>query len=51
VIARDVAARASFDVPIFIGVPFVLLLVATLACWLPALRVALVNPVVALKHE
>ena len=51
VIAREVAARASFDVPIFIGVPGALLVVSLFACWLPAMRVAQVNPVVALKHE
>jgi len=50
-IAREVAARTSFDAPVFVGVPLTLLLVATFACWLPALRVARVNPVVALKHE
>jgi predicted permease len=51
VIAREVALVGTFDVPIFVGVPATLLAVATFACWLPATRVARVNPVVALKHE
>jgi len=51
VIAREVALVGSFDVPIFIGVPFTLLAVATFACWLPASRVARAEPVVALRYE
>jgi ABC-type lipoprotein release transport system permease subunit len=50
-IAREVAARASFDVPVFVGVPVALLLVATVACWMPASRASRVEPVVALRHE
>lgn len=51
VIAREIALLGTFDVPIFVGVPAMLLAVAAFACWLPATRVARVSPVVALKHE
>jgi ABC-type lipoprotein release transport system permease subunit len=35
----------------FIGIPFLLLLVATLASWLPARRAAKTDPIVALRHD
>jgi hypothetical protein len=37
--------------PIFLGVPAVLLSVATFACWLPARRASKVDPMIALRQD
>ena len=39
------------DVPVLIGVPAVLVVVAALACWLPARKAAAVSPNVALRQD
>jgi len=40
-----------FSIPVFVGVPAILLGVATLACWIPARRASRIDPIAALRHE
>ena len=51
VISEHATPKNLVNLPIFIGVPAILLAVATLACWIPARRASRIHPMAALRHE
>jgi ABC-type lipoprotein release transport system permease subunit len=51
VISVHAITKGVVNLPVFIGVPAILLGVATLACWIPARRASRIDPIAALRHE
>jgi predicted permease len=51
VIAIHAITKGAVSLPVFLGVPAILLGVATLACWIPAWRASRIDPMAALRHE
>jgi putative ABC transport system permease protein len=51
VISVRAITKGPVNLPVFVGVPAILLGVATLACWIPARRASRIDPMAALRHE
>jgi predicted permease len=51
VISVRAITKGPINLPVFIGVPAMLLGVATLACWIPARKASRIDPMTALRHE
>jgi predicted permease len=51
VISVHAITKGVVNLPVFLGVPAILLSVAALACWIPARRASLIDPVAALRHD
>ena len=51
VLALHLAPDRLIELPIFVGVPAILMLVSAFACWLPAYRAARLDAIDALRQE
>ena len=43
--------RGPLSLPAFVGIPLILMIVAAIACWIPARRAAATDPMLALRQE
>lgn len=50
-VSMHVTPKDVGNLPVFLGVPAILLSIATLACWIPARRASRIDPMVALRYE
>jgi predicted permease len=50
-LALDLAPAGSVEPLVFAGVPLILMVVAALACWIPARRATRISPAVALRGD
>jgi predicted permease len=51
VISVRAMTKGAVNLPVFLGVPAILLGVGTVACWIPARRASRIDPMAALRHE
>jgi predicted permease len=51
IVALDVVGVDTIDARVFAGVPLLLLVVAGIACWIPARRATMIEPMVVLREE
>ena len=51
IVNAHINRSGPLSLPAFVGVPMLLMGVATIACWIPARRAAAIDPMIALRRE